>query len=280
MGGKVLKQAFEEINAVRKIAGGWICARYLASILRHFPAIARERRLAVADIAFLGERLNFRVKGCDLLLPGDYFSGARELWARLVYFAQPGFSITPGDTAVDLGANFGLFSLLAAKMGARVVAVEMQSGFLPIIEHNLRINAVTDLVTIEWGIVGGGSGLVADPQQLRSASHYFQEAPVLSMEEIIRSRGLERIDFLKVDIEGSEFDLLRSGVEWLSIVEKIAMEVHGGCGDVGLLIHTLKNAGLDVTLLENRGSVVAELPHMGGYLFARRRGGEISSAGF
>ena len=267
------KQAIAEIAAVWRIAGIRACARYFGGILSHLPAIIQERKLSSADLAMGGRDLSFRVMGCDLRLSGEYFSGARELWGRQVYFAQPGFSIGAGDTVVDLGANVGLFSLLAAKLGAKVTAVEMQSGFLPLIEANLRANGVSDQVEIVWGIIGAGSGIVTDHGVLDTASHYLETAPELSIKELIRSRSLRQIDFLKIDIEGSEFDLFRKGTDWLSIVRRIAMEVHCHFGDSGQLTRTLTDAGFHVVLLENRGNVVPSLTGEAGYLFASRASG-------
>src|SRR5262249_1553319 len=75
-------------------------------------------------------------------------------------------------------------------------------------------------------IIGSSSGLFRDIRHLVSASHYKETPSPLSMEEIIARHDLGVINFLKVDIEGSEFDLLSSDIEWLSCVENIVMEVH------------------------------------------------------
>jgi FkbM family methyltransferase len=266
----VAREALKEIGAIWRIADTQTCVRYVGGIVSQLPRIIRERKLAPADTTMSGRELTFRVMGCDLRLSGEYFSGARELWGRRVYFARPGFSIKRDDIVMDLGANVGLFSLLAAARGAHVVAVEMQSGLIPIIEANLRANRVAGRVNIVWGIVGARSGTVTDRSMLDSASHYFAEAPVLSIAEIIRSHNLRRIDFLKVDIEGSEFDLFSSQPEWLRIVQKIAMEIHCKFGDPASLVGILKDFAFDVSLVENRGSIVQSLPREGGYLFAQR----------
>jgi hypothetical protein len=147
----------------------------------------------------------------------------------------------------------------------------MQCGFIPIMRANFSANGVADRVNIVWGIVGAKSGLVTDLSVRRSGSHYFKEAPVLSMAEIIRSQRLGRIDFLKVDIEGSEFDLFSGEPEWLRVVQKIAMEVHCNFGAPEYLVRILKNFGFEVSLVENRGSIVQALADDAGYLFAHRR---------
>jgi Methyltransferase FkbM domain len=87
------------------------------------------------------------------------------------------------------------------------------------------------------------------------------------MVELIGSRGLQRIDFLKVDIEGAEFDLFDTASGWLKIVRKIAVEVHCRFGDVRELRRILMNAGFRVVLMRNRGNVVRTFSDKARYLF-------------
>jgi hypothetical protein len=157
-----------------------VCARYIVAILSRLPSVMRERKLASADSAMPSRVLSFHVMGCHMRVNSEYFSGARELWARKVYFTQPGFSVAAGNTVVDLGANVELFSLLAAKLGGRVIAVGMESGFVPIIDANVRANGVAETVDVLWVILAAGSGIVTDQSALRAASHYLEEALALS----------------------------------------------------------------------------------------------------
>lgn len=66
----------------------------------------------------------FRTQGVELILEGRLFSGAREMYGRSVYFPDRNFQLESGTTVIDLGANTGLFSLLAALRGCRVIALE------------------------------------------------------------------------------------------------------------------------------------------------------------
>ncbi|MGH9962282.1 MAG: hypothetical protein ACREBC_35025, partial [Pyrinomonadaceae bacterium] len=54
---------------------------------------------------------------------------------------------------VDLGANAGLFTVLCAKRGARVIAVEGQGTLCQLIETHLRINDCRGVVTIIEGLI-------------------------------------------------------------------------------------------------------------------------------
>ena len=47
------------------------------------------------------------------------------------------------------------------------------------------------------------------------------------MDEVLRQSPTERIDILKLDIEGAEYDILRPPTPWLASVQCIVIELHG-----------------------------------------------------
>jgi FkbM family methyltransferase len=50
-----------------------------------------------------------------------------------------------------------------------------------------------------------------------------------TLEEFLRARGVDRVDFLKLDCEGAEFDILLNAADaFLAKVAKVSMEVHPG----------------------------------------------------
>jgi FkbM family methyltransferase len=55
-------------------------------------------------------------------------------------------SFVPGETLFDLGANVGLFSLLAAKMGVHAVAFEPEPQNFSVLARNIYLNGLADLV--------------------------------------------------------------------------------------------------------------------------------------
>jgi hypothetical protein len=65
---------------------------------------------------------------CSIDLDGWLFSGAREMYCRQVYFPSAEFELQAGALVMDLGANAGLFSVPAGRIGWRVIAVEAQRG--------------------------------------------------------------------------------------------------------------------------------------------------------
>ena len=188
--------------------------------------------------------LKIRVFGHEMIIPGDCLGGAREMYGRLVDFVPPQFEIKRGDVVVDLGSNFGLFSLLAAKLdAARVLAVEAQGAMTPLIRGLLEKNGCAERVAVEWCLVGEGTGLLSDRATAERASHWRGQPPVRSMSELLAAHRIQHIDLLKMYIEGSEFDLFQRECEWLKIVHRIVMEIHPGFGDPATISSVLAEQG-------------------------------------
>src|SRR5215467_16149261 len=57
-------------------------------------------------------------------------------------------AITPGCTVLDVGANIGIYTLLAAKRGATVIAVEADPANARQLHHHLELNGLTASVTV------------------------------------------------------------------------------------------------------------------------------------
>ena len=106
-------------------------------------------------------------------------------------------------------------TILAARLGARVVAVEANPACLDLIHKNVRANGCEDDVEVELALVGGSSGVFGGEgrRALGAAA-----PPLLGVEEIVERHGLATIDFLKIDVEGAEFDVIDEAATWLSRV--------------------------------------------------------------
>ena len=126
---------------------------------------------------------------------------------------------------------------MAAKLGGQVVSVEAQEQMLPKIKKNLERNHLTAKVI--HGMIGSGTGFFSATNQTI--------APPITLDEIMTKVGLDHIDFLKIDVEGSEFGLFSKPGEWISKTEKIAMEIHPQFGNPVIITNTLKKAGFQVS---------------------------------
>lgn len=267
-----VKRVMTEVIGVTKVAGPAVGLRFAAGVVQKANSVLRSGNLGAVDrLCNARARAYTPLPGTTVYLPAGYFPAAREMYCRGVYFTRPHFTINAGDTVVDLGANEGLFSLLAVCAGAeRVIAVEAQDGFRSLMESHLRRNGVSGRVHLHNVMLGAETGVFADEARRLTATHWMHDPPVRSLDEIIREEHLDRIDFLKVDIEGSEFAVFDDSFRQLSIVDRIAMEVHTAFGDPRKLAEAIQKRGFSVVLTDNEGQEVDAISEASGYLFAAR----------
>lgn len=122
-----------------------------------------------------------------------------------------------GDVFVDIGANCGLFSLIAAKrVGStgRVVAIEPGAEMVRRLNDNLRANGFTNVELVPSAIgKSDGTTVLHVPRSQHGESSLFtsdltdvvsEPVPIRPLASVLRSLGLDRITVLKIDIEGAE----------------------------------------------------------------------------
>lgn len=265
------KRLVGDVRGVWRTADRNLASRWSLAAVRRFPSIVRSKSLVPADEAVRPRQGNFRINGSRVSLPGTHFSGAREMYCRDVYrFRHREFGIGPGMSVVDLGANIGLFSLYAAVAGATVLAVEAQSGFTSTFHDLMARNGVTERVQLRQVLVGSGIGVFADPLLRAGATHWGSEPETYEIGRLLDEHGLsDRVDLIKIDIEGSEYELL-SEPAWLSRVHRVVMEAHDGFGQPEDLVSTLEGAGFSVTRVDADLRPVERLTQTG-LLYAIRR---------
>jgi FkbM family methyltransferase len=129
---------------------------------------------------------------------------------------------------VDVGANVGLFTLVAASIpGTRVVAIEPDCDSCARLRANIRLNGFSN-ITIFNGAVGKETGVVAiEARSANNAGSLFTSnrvgepssvrdwVPMLTLEHVLASvlAGKGRPVLMKLDIEGAEPDAL-AGLAW------------------------------------------------------------------
>ena len=145
------------------------------------------------------------------------------------------------ETVVDLGANIGLASLYFAGHypTCRLLAVEPNPPTYEILSRNLKgLVEAGRARTLRAAVWGSEKALVADPAQ--ASDHYSAFATReaagsedggatmqgLPINTILADSGFERVDLLKVDIEGAEVELFKGDTDWLKTVGAIAIEFH------------------------------------------------------
>jgi len=155
-------------------------------------------------------------------------------------YEKAGVRLQPGWTVVDIGAAQGDFAVWAGRQisPGRLIAVEPFPQSVDLLRENLGKNGVEN-VTVHQGAVASQNGTAnlnlvtgeAAQHSIADVSHSTGQIEVsaLSLAALLDSYSLDHCDFLKLDCEGAEYDILfQSDDELLQKVDRICMEVHDG----------------------------------------------------
>lgn len=154
-----------------------------------------------------GHEYKFDVMGFrDTLFRGQYFLSEDDIEV------QP----EEGDHVVDGGACVGdtcvIFAKAVGKSGA-VYGFDPVQEHLELIEHNGRLNPDCNIVAMPYGL--SDSDVDARPIHLGTYDPAFnlrrktETVPLRSVDSLVSAGTIPRVDFLKLDVEGSEMDALK-----------------------------------------------------------------------
>jgi len=158
--------------------------------------------------------------------------------------------INKGDVVVDIGAHIGTFSIMAGhkteELG-KVYAYEPVPNTFDILKRNIYINSLQNIVhSYKFGISDKKGKkefyiFKKDDKPLFHSSSFYQEqsgvigatvsekieVECITLEDIFESNGLDRIDMLKMDCEGEEYNLLFNTTnEYLKRIDRMCIEYH------------------------------------------------------
>jgi FkbM family methyltransferase len=159
-----------------------------------------------------------------------------EIGTRRIYAPLAGFAPEPGDVVIDVGANIGVFSLWAARLigsEGRLLAIEpTPAAFGNLSQALASTGQAHRAVACACSATAGTLTLHYPPGRLSVASveprtdrTLHVDVPSRPLADVAREAGISRVDFLKIDVEGLELEVLQGAAELLSSVERLAMEV-------------------------------------------------------
>jgi FkbM family methyltransferase len=217
-----------------------------------------------------------------LRLKRNYERYTRRLFLR---------ALAPGMRVLDLGANIGYYTLLAADaVGAtgRVYAFECDPVNARFLYHNVKLNGLGEVVSIVPKAASSYAGVTrffSDRENSLKSSLVIEhqraetiEVECTTVDDVIGP--LEKIDVVKVDVEGVEIDAISGMERTLSRLEKLVMFVEccpyalsTAGGSVTQLLGELDRHGFQVYVIrEKEKRLVAD--H--GELFEAERSGDES----
>ena len=235
-----------------------VALRFCLLVVVTFPAILRERKFYPADRRMRGV-IEYKILDrwvridLDQFRAGLVFGFLREFAGRDVYFRGFDTSRLRFDVVIDAGANNGFVSEVFSILGGdenKVISIEPLYNAEAYTKDLLRRKP--NIRRVEKAVLDGS---------VESAAYLYdlidsRDLQTTTMAEILSENSIDKIQFMKIDIEGGEYPLLQNNSAWITLVDNLVMEVHQGLGDAEQLVHRLRSSGFTVLCTDNFGEPV------------------------
>lgn len=177
-------------------------------------------------------------------------------------YASDAVAVVDGDIVIDIGANIGEFSRSVVDRASRLIAIDPDPYVYEALSRNL--NGFSNVAVMQRAMSEADSEVEfylstknADSSLLQPTQ--FSETVTVQavrLDKLIEEQGIERVDFLKIEAEGWEPEILAGATRTLGITRKIAVDAgpeRQGQNTSHEVITTLKEAGFEVS---RRGDMV------------------------
>jgi len=159
-----------------------------------------------------------------------------EIWIHKSYLPN-GFEINSNDVVVDIGAHIGVFSIMAAYYAnlGKVYSFEPMKENFNLLNENINLNRLSNITSFNKAVSDKDGKLKFFVSKTKnkgqnSMTRLSENQEEISVDKISFKKFIKKIpqiNFLKMDCEGSEYDIFYSlNKKELAKIKKIAMEYH------------------------------------------------------
>ena len=204
----------------------WLIGAFLRRLGDKLLALAAQMTRTPAEMIRRGESRDlYATRYGDLLWLNDTGYLDRQIIGTGGYEPESMSAVhrlvREGDVVLDVGANIGYYTVRFGKLvgsGGRVIAAEPTLNYRNILERNIAENGLTNVRILDYGFsdradtvridIGPSSATMHSPAGFDRV--LFQETITISrLDDVAESLGLQRLDFVKIDVDGHEPFVLR-----------------------------------------------------------------------
>lgn len=199
-----------KLNPNRDVNLGWFKTKYY----KHLPV----GKIRTHNL--LGKRLYFSS-------PAELLHGLHEIFIENIYKQK--FSHHP--YIIDCGANIGMSIIYLKNLApdATVIAFEPDETNFDLLSKNINAFGLTDVIPYKQAVWDNNTVLNFLSEGSMSSKIEKADTPNTIQVQAFRLKDLinKKVDFLKIDIEGAEYTVLKDIAEDLHFVQNMFVEYHG-----------------------------------------------------
>ena len=174
-----------------------------------------------------GLKIKIRVNSTDLM-------ALTHVW-MIQEYSDDNFSINNDDVIIDVGAHIGLFALFASQFckNGKIFCYEPIKENYKILIENIEMNQIQNIFPNNLAVTKETSRakiFLNDDQSGHSMfiqNKNFVEVDSKSLSDIFIDNGIKECDFLKLDCEGAEYEIIESlPSDLFTKINKTAIEYH------------------------------------------------------
>jgi FkbM family methyltransferase len=166
------------------------------------------------------------------------------------------FCSREGDIVVDVGAHYGRYTLIASKCvgpNGKVVAIEAHPNNFELLNRNIKLNELKNIRSLNYAAYSKEEKIklyLPNEQQLGQSIYNtvmsnraetqenFVEVKANTLDYLLQSNGIkqEEVNWIKIDVEGAEYEVLKGAKDILSKSKDISLliEIHNLSGGTNL----------------------------------------------
>lgn len=181
---------------------------------------------------------------------------------------------------IDVGAHIGAFSILASRKAPRgkVYAFEPLLENYEVLKRNVLLQKSANISIFNLAVAGNNEKRPLYLDHLNNGGHSFikKTASIIlvncrTLAEILAENQIRRCNFLKMDCEGAEYEiLLNTPTETLQKIDQIAIEYHSP-EYLGLADRKIIDKLMEYLRLANYYVTIKKEDYRRGYIYARRK---------
>ena len=185
------------------------------------------------------------------------------------------FQINENDIIIDIGAHIGLFSLFASQYckNGKIFSYEPIKENFELLLENIKLNKIENVHPHNSAVSKLNEKIKIFYNDDQSAHSMFLESDKnttvdsISLQRIFDENKIESCNFLKIDCEGAEYEIIDSlPIEYFKKIEKMVIEYHFADSKPELskkLISKINNAGFETKIRPHYNDM--------GFLYAQKQ---------